>query len=222
MTKPPWDTARAGLAPSMTGLDKATPAELERANLAGGIARVMLNADEKLLADNEGAVRTHSVNLAAFQADTTLPEDERAYHVDFHRRALAEARYRVGKVEQALDLITLDGTARPTYETLYTHIKAVEEALSRPDDDRCACEREQVTIETGLRAQPEVMVELPRRVAMERIYSPAHGQMVTLWACSRCNDLNAHDNTPEYQVRIEQARQGESKPDHQMLVKVDG
>lgn len=190
--KPSWDTSSPGTSPLLTA--PVTKEEIE----AGRRERARFQAAEQYtpLADSRlrgpdtvflnAAIRNelaHSANLQMLHnRKLTIPDRrERRTH---HKRELFTALWQQGKIDEALKVAS--------NKNQRAHVLKIREAVEKPDDADCGCEREVVD---GL--------TLCRRFDTGiKVLSALHGRVVSIWECSRCRDWNALPETPERQAAI--------------------
>lgn len=67
--------------------------------------------------------------------------------------------------------------------TRATELRKVQEAIDRPDSEKCRCTPDRILLNG-------VEVEVPCEYVEREIYSPRHKQMLQLVRCKKCPDLN--------------------------------
>lgn len=82
---------------------------------------------------------------------------------------LADAMFMQGKIAEAAE--AHNDAARRKY------FREVGAAIEKPDDDRCSC--------------PDVGDKQTPRFERTTVFSPVHGEVVSLVECQTCGDLNA-------------------------------
>jgi ribosomal protein L37AE/L43A len=97
----------------------------------------------------------------------------------------------------------------PRLDELVEHIGKLQAAIELPDDHECGCERKRMTTPHYNRAI-EAEIELPRCQEAGKLYSKRHGKVVTVWRCTSCGTLNAHDlGPPAAQLHLYEHRKRE-------------
>lgn len=188
MSKPDWDTSLPGKPPALRDL---TVTEDEVRQMLG--STLLLSNTEKWRAHSLASVETYRANLELFIGT----DKER-----FYRDALGRILMDLGRYDEARD-------AAPF---LNDEITELQQAIERPDDEECDCERIEDTLPdesfkyASGKPQPEIQIAHNRRSADKEVWSERHGCMVKVWRCSRCGHVNAHPDIPERQLRIHEVR----------------
>lgn len=215
-TKPEWDESKEGRNPALADLGDhkktlaahalLTPDALaaahsaaihaEAASLMNSPAQALMVPEQKFLATWQQHEAVARASLEMF-SNPDLQVDDREAKITQQRSALATALYKLGRLGEALHLLS---ETDPLYQRIYD----VMEAITKPDTLEHECPREVSTID-GPRG--EVEIELDRRVAEEEIFSPQHQKVVSIYRCSICGELNATPETPERQQRYAEMRQ---------------
>ena len=190
--RPPWDISTPGLNPKLAA--PVTEEEIEasrkkRARLQAAEQYIEL-ADSRLRGPDtlflNQAIKgetAHSANLKML-GDVSLQIPNRQERIATHLRGLCEALWQQGGIAEALE-VAVDDEQR-------TFVLKVQEAIEKPDDADCGCEREVVDgltlcrrFDTGYKA-----------------LSGLHGKVVSIWECSRCGDWNGLPEPPARQAAI--------------------
>jgi hypothetical protein len=200
VSRPDWDESKPGSHPALTleltDAEKAAvkAKEQEAVGLADSRASGMMTDEQKLIAG-----WMQSENVARSSLDTfSNPDvnvDERETRIAEQKQALAQALYKLGRLDEAL--VYAD-------QTLSDRIIAVAEAIQVDDQlDPHECPRPTSMVD---HFGQQVEIELDRRWAEEQILSPRHGQVVWVWHCQVCGQLNATPETPERQQQAASSR----------------
>lgn len=196
MNKLPWIETIPGQHPALIDL---TPTEAEVKALGESMGRVMMSDAQKFIEAAMREVETITGNIRMFVSQ------KRRGMADMQVEPLARAFARLGRFPEAMELLQKNNRALPGRKKLIAEIEQIREAILRPDeDDDCGCEREAATIQNA--QGKDVQIALNRRYSWGEVWSEKHKEVVSVWICSRCGDANAHNNIPERQKAIYQAR----------------
>jgi hypothetical protein len=191
--RPEWDTSVPGINPKLTAPvtdEEIEASRKERARLQAAEQYIEL-ADSRLRGPDtlflNQAIKNetaHSENLKML-GDVSLSIPNRQERIATHLRGLCEALWQQGRIAEALE-VAVDNEQ-------HAFVLKVQEAIEKPDDADCGCEREVVD---GL--------TLCRRFDTGyKVLSGLHGKVVSIWECSQCHDWNGLPEPPARQAAIE-------------------
>lgn len=117
-------------------------------------------------------------------------------------KALVQARNQEGAARAALvQALIFQGRLSEASEVAQTaeqqaEIDAVAQALDDDDDHHCHCPNPVIGVVANAAGEMIDRVA-PRYYAERRIWSPNHGQFVTVWRATCCDHRNAHPGYPD-------------------------
>ena len=188
LSKPFWDTSIEGQHPAFTN-----PIRVEELRTYPPAA---LTNEEKELVSAAESVVGNLANMINFAGD------ERS---DICKERAITALIKLGRLDEAILLSDSD-----------PYVVSIRDAIYKEDGLDCGCPRPTVDVPDS--KGRDIQRDLNRRFPVLRLWSPLHNEMVTLWKCSICGDLNAHNIIPERQQKIhELIAAGKSVHDSELL-----
>jgi hypothetical protein len=154
----------------LKGTSAEQKAEAERQALAmAAHSRAKLSDAERLVGRGQLLEQTARENLALSK------RRNRAARV-LAQNQLADALAMQGRYAEAAEMHT-DRHRRK-------YFRDVKKALEKPDDEKCGCPDRKAEVSGQ-------QIAITPRYEVEKIYSPIHGELVSVVKCSKCEHLNA-------------------------------
>lgn len=220
-TKPPWDESIPGhhpafRPPTKSEIEAARKAQREAVELANSMGAGEITRRQQWLAQAHSRENLHRTNLEYFLAAKPRAvggKKTQANQITLHRYGLVCALRDLGKFSEALDIASsVSGRTRHGFAQIADQIVEWDAAIASDDNAEHACERVTHTVTTkNLPNSPKetaTVMEYPRRHTAGWVVSHKHGgEVVDIWECSVCHELNAHDQgPPEHQQELHRLR----------------